>query len=162
MTWINIAVRVPGVWRKTVVRRADSLSVGGRTSDPTFVTNLVDVLRSPQRSSGPRRLRRSIHDWARFSKKWCLQTPTSRWWTPGDRTTLRQMMPTCLVPHLHRKPDARRRPTALAASATAEEAEGKSRPSDHQVGGRTFIQQNSKFCQPFIFQNPPPIIHHVF
>ena len=73
--------------------------------------------------------RRSIHDWTRFSKKWCLQTPTSRWWTPGDRTTLRQMMPTCLVPHLRRKPDARRRPTALAASAAAEELEGKSRPT---------------------------------
>ena len=57
------AVRVPGVWRESVVRRADSLSVGGRTSDPVFVTG---------------------------------------------------------------KPDARRRPTSLAASATAEEAEGKS------------------------------------
>ena len=37
------------------------------------------------------------------------------------------MMTTCLVPHLRRKPDARRRPTALAPSAAAEEREWSER-----------------------------------
>ena len=105
----SLAVRVPGVWRESVVRRADRLSAGGRTSDPTFATYSADILREPRRSSGPRSLRRAVHDWTRFSKKWCLQTPTSRWRTPGDRTTLRHAMPTRLVPHPAKRFGDRRR-----------------------------------------------------
>ena len=69
---VSQAVRVPGVWRESVVRRADSLSVGGRTSDPMFVTHLADIRWETRRRSGPRSLRRSIHDRTPFSKKWCL------------------------------------------------------------------------------------------